>query len=89
MTEKREMVTKSDWKTFRDAGLLWWMNRMLHLFGWAIVIEIDDNGEIIGAYPAQCKFRGFDEKGESQGFSKLTNHIHDNISELLSDVDQT
>ena len=40
------MVDKRDWLEFRDSGLLWWINTMLHTFGWAIVFEFDDNKNI-------------------------------------------
>ncbi len=56
------MVTKKTWKEFRESGFLWWINMILHTFGWAIVVDIDDNGEITAAYPARVKFRGFDVK---------------------------
>ena len=35
------MVDKRDWSEFRNSGLLWWINTMLHTFGWAIVFEFD------------------------------------------------
>lgn len=53
------MVEKKGWKEFRDTGLLWFINSILHLFGWAIVIAINEDGEITDAYPARVKFRGF------------------------------
>lgn len=56
------MVTKKTWKEFRESGFLWWINMILYTFGWAIVVDIDDNGEITDAYPARVKFRGFGEK---------------------------
>jgi len=36
------MVKKKTWKEFRETGLLWWINMVLHTFGWAIVIDIND-----------------------------------------------
>lgn len=50
------MVTKKTWKEFRESGFLWWINMILHTFGWAIVVDIDDNGEITATYPARVKF---------------------------------
>lgn len=76
------MVDKRTWKEFRDCKLLWWVNRLIHTFGWAIVIELDDEGNITEAYPARVKFRGFDEKSETEGFIGLTEHLSSNISEL-------
>lgn len=69
------------WQEFADAGLFWWINRGLHLFGWAIAREVID-GQIIRVYPTRVGFRGFDEDCESQGFKKLTAHLKSNIDEL-------
>lgn len=55
------MVNKKTWKEFRDSGLLWFMNMILHTFGWAITLEINDD-EITDVYPARVKYRGFSEK---------------------------
>lgn len=74
------MVIKKSWLEFRELGLLWWINRILHTFGWAICVDID-SGE---AYPARVKFRGFNEKCEELGFSKMQHNFtkkkwHDKI----------
>lgn len=83
---KVAMLEKSTWAEFKDSQLLWWINRTLHLFGWAIVMEADSDGNITEVYPARCKFRGFDEKSESEGFVGLTKHIASNIDRIESDV---
>lgn len=79
-------MNKKTWKEFYDSGLLWWVNRSLHLFGWAIVVEVDKESNVIQAYPARVKFRGFDEKTESEGFIKLSEHIKTNADKLLEEA---
>ncbi len=74
------MIDKRTWKEFQDTKLLWWINRILCTFGWAIVVELD--GEFLSAYPARVKYRGFDEKSESDGFIGLSEYLEDNISQL-------
>lgn len=81
------MVTKKTWKEFRESGFLWWINMILHTFGWAIVIDIDDNGEITEAYPARVKFRGFGEKNNTEGYIKVSQYIKENISDLLEEAE--
>lgn len=78
-----DMISKKTWKEFRDSGLLWWVNMILHTFGWAIVVNIDtEANEIIEAYPARVKFRGFDEKSNTEGYIKVSNYIKDNSEQL-------
>ena len=80
------MLEKKSWEEFRDSGLLWWINRTLHLFGWAIVVEVTDNGNLAAVYPARCKFRGFGEECESEGFKQLTEYLSENAPELLEET---
>ena len=72
------MVEKRTWEEFREIGLLWWVNRILHTFGWAIVVEVDKedtDGPVQKVYPARVKFRGFDESSETQGFKRLSAYM--------------
>lgn len=82
-----EMIKRDTWQNFRAAGLLWWVNRILHLFGWAIVVELDDTGQNVkNAYPVRCSFRGFGPSSETEGFQLLTKHMADNKDVLLKTV---
>ena len=81
------MVTKKTWREFRESGFLWWNNMILHTFGWAIVVDIDDNGEITDAYPARVKFRGFGEKNNTEGYIKVSQYMKENVSDLLEEAE--
>ena len=82
-----KMLEKKSWDEFQSAGLLWFVNRILHLFGWVIVLEEDeDTGKVVGCYPAHCKFRGFDYDDEEAGFHNLTEHIAENIVRMQIDA---
>lgn len=81
------MVTKKTWKEFRESGFLWWINMILHTFGWAIVVDIDDNGKITDAYPARVKFRGFGEKNNTEGYIKVSQYMKENVSDLLEEAE--
>ncbi|MHA2256155.1 MAG: hypothetical protein ACXAAM_08790 [Candidatus Heimdallarchaeaceae archaeon] len=82
---KKKMIYKRSWSTFRNSGLLWWVNRTLHLFGWAIVYEFD-KGKIIDVYPARCKFRGFHRDLEETNFIKLSRYLTKNAKKLLEEA---
>jgi len=83
----KNMIEKRSWKEFQDAGMVWWINRIIHLMGWAIVLEFDEDGKYVSAYPVRCKFRGFAEESETKGFKKLTKFLSKNVSDLLKDCD--
>lgn len=79
------MITKKTWKEFKDSGLLWWINMILHTFGWAIVFSVEEDGEIKDIYPARVKFRGFDEKTNTKGYINVSRYMKDNSNELFKE----
>lgn len=80
------MIERKTWKEFRDSSLLWWINRSLHLFGWAIVVEVDNSGAISDVYPARMSHRGFDLETETEGFTTLTKYLNNNSDQLLEEI---
>lgn len=76
------MINEKEWKEFKDSGMLWWINMILHTFGWAIVFDYDKEN-IINVYPARVKFRGFSEKINTEGYIKVSNYINKNSNDLL------
>jgi len=76
------MIDKRTWGEFRDSGLLWWINMLLHTFGWAITVEVEEDGSISSAYPARVKFRGFDEEYNTKGYQKVSKYLKNNIDEI-------
>ena len=80
------MVDKKDWNTFKDSGMLWFINSILHTFGWALVYEIEDNDEVINVYPARVKFRGFSESSNTDGYIKVSKFMEQNSKELLEEA---
>ena len=85
--KKVKWLEERSWKSFKDAGMLWFVNRILHVFGWAIVAEVDHKGKILTVYPARCKFRGFGTKTERQGFQRVSRYIAKHSKQLLKDLD--
>ena len=66
--------------------MLWWINMILHTFGWAIVIKKDqETGEVIETYPARVKFRGFDEKSNTKGYINVSKFLKENVNDLLNE----
>ena len=79
------MVTEKSWEEFRETGLFFFINSFLHIFGWAMVMAID-NGKILRVYPARVKFRGFDEKSTEKAYLQITEYMNNNSSVLLDEA---
>lgn len=75
------LLVESTWREFADAGLFWWINRGLHLFGWALVYIENKDGTIERVYPARTTYRGFSEETEREGFRQLSQHMRDNLKD--------
>lgn len=78
------MIERKSWEEFKENGLLWWVNNMLHMFGWAIVTETLE-GKITNVYPARVKFRGFSEQTNTEGFTKVSKYMKENAEDLLNE----
>lgn len=79
------MVDKKEWSEFRNTGLLLIINQILHIFGWSIVMEIDDD-HIKTVYPARVKFRGFAEDNVSKSYKKINEWMKENAHELVNET---
>lgn len=82
------MINKKTWEEFRNSGMLWWINMILHTFGWAITYKFDDYGDILEVYPARVKFRGFGEKNNTEGYIKVSQFMKENAESLLKESEE-
>lgn len=77
------------WAEFRDTGMLWWANRALQVFGWVIVVNVDDEtGEVLGAEPRRSVWRGFSPESEARGFERVTAWMRENAEDLIREVSE-
>ena len=79
------MIEKKTWKEFKDTGLLWLINSLLHLFGWAICLEVNE-GVVTDVFPARVKFRGFSESNNTEGYKKISQYMRDNAEALSQEA---
>jgi len=74
-------IKRATWQEFRDSGLLWWTNRILHTVGWCIVTEVDqESGVITDAYPARTNWLGFSEAVDEEECGKFRMHVSQTIA---------
>lgn len=81
MDDSKDMVVEKSWEEFRNSGLLWWINMILHTFGWAIAIDVID-GKVTKVYPARVRYRGFGEQNNTDGYIKVSKYLKENADEL-------
>lgn len=77
--------TASAWLAFREAGLLWFTNTILHGFGYAIVFTYEEN-KLIEVAPARIPYRGFSPQSQETGFKRLHQYLLDNIETINNET---
>lgn len=77
------MIKEISAKEFHSTGLLLVINNILHLFGFAIAYDSDNDR----LYPAMCKFRGFDEKSIDNSTKRIYNYLNENLNNIEKDVE--
>jgi len=80
-------VDRKTWDEFCSTGLLLFVNQLLHVFGWAIVVDGEGDSFVTKeAYPARVGFRGFHEASEAAAYEKVTAYMKDNIDDLAKEI---
>jgi hypothetical protein len=72
---KDKTLDKKSWEEFRETGLLVFVNSFLHIFGWCICVNLDDNGNVTETFPSRTSFRGFSEDVNDRAYNKLAKYI--------------
>ena len=76
------------WEDFRSRdGLLWWVNRSLTIFGYALVARYDEEGRLFAVAPERVPYRGFTLESEERGFKRLTAMMQREAPSLVADVE--
>lgn len=76
------------WDEFRKTGLFWMINSTLHLFGWVLLLKIE-NENVVQVEPARTTYRGFDVESNDKGFELVTKYMADTARELLLEVNES
>ena len=82
------MYEEKTWLDLRKTGLLMFINSFLHIFGWCIVVELDDDDNFRRAYPARTKWRGFSSEAIDRAYRNVTREMKENIDQLVKDVEE-
>ena len=82
---KEDAIRRISWDEFRNYGMLWFVNRILHTFGLVLVYSVED-GKITEVYPARTSFRGFPQSTDCRGYINVSKYMEENASELLKEA---
>lgn len=77
-------MKKQSWEDFRLAGLLWYVNRILHVFGWTIVLEVNDDDTIADAWPSRTRWKGFSPELDAVNFDRMRQTMRDVGTESIA-----
>jgi hypothetical protein len=81
-------LVKVNTKTFVDTGLVWLVNRFLHLYGFAIAYDMnEETGECSDFYVCRTIFRGFEEPFDSEGYERVARYMKENAAELYTEAE--
>lgn len=84
----KDCVKGKSWKEFRSTGLLLIINQLLHIFGWAIVMQTNDEGDVVNCFPARVKFRGFSNEDTSEAYLNISDYMEANASILKQEAQE-
>ncbi len=74
------------WTEFWQTGLPGMLNTILGVFGWVIVADADENGNIINVYPARTLYRGCDESAQSRWYERVGQYMVKNADTIYSEA---
>ena len=84
------MMDRRSWSEFREAGMLWLVNRILHIFGWAITLDgsmVDGELVVSDVCPARVSYRGFSRRDEEEGYKQVARYLRDHAGVLFSEIE--
>ena len=65
---------------------MWFVNSILHVFGWAIATREDTNSEELIAQVYRTKFRGFPEETNTRGYALIAEYMKNNADVLYDEA---
>ena len=81
------VLIEKSWDEFRDTGLVIFINRILHVFGWCLAFDVDDNDRVVFVHPCRTKFRGFPKDVDAESYIRISKYLAENADDLLKDCE--
>lgn len=90
--EEKQWVKPKTWDEFRKTGLFMFVNTILHAFGWALCVEVEnheelgDDAPVIKCYPARVRFRGFGVEDQEEMHTRIADHLADQAPNFPEEI---
>jgi hypothetical protein len=81
-------LRRISWEDLRATGALLVVNQILHTYGLALTVQVEEDGSISDAYPTRCRLRGFPQPYQDEEYSKLARYLAANAEQLVEDTEQ-
>lgn len=82
------MLEEKSWDEFRETGLVVFINKILHVFGWTLTFDVDEDNRVLKAYPSRTGFRGFDKETDDESYTKISRYMKENAANLLKECEE-
>ena len=87
MDKINQTIERISWQDFSDAGMLFFVNNILHSLGMTIVVERNRlTGEITDSYPARTKYRGFEYESVDEEQTKIANYLAETAKHFPEEI---
>lgn len=83
---KQKPFVKKTWDEFSAAGLLFVVNTFLQFFGWILMVQRNESGEIIDIFPCRTIWRGFKHQDYAEGHARVAKYLKENSDNLLNET---
>ena len=74
------------WNEFREAGMLYAANKVLHMFGWCLIFATDELSGCRYCYPARTRYRGFAPEPDRAGTQRLNQWMRGAAESLVKET---
>lgn len=81
----KKNLEQRTWDEFRQTGLFMFVNTILHAFGWALTVSVED-GKVIECYPSRTKFRGFGVEDTDEMHLKIADYLAENSKDFPKEI---
>jgi len=85
--DKDQWTQEVSLEEFRNTGLPLYINQILHIFGYAVGFDVDEDGKATRMFPMRCRFRGFSPDIIQRNYKKLNQYMKDNAAELYDEAE--